>query len=113
MIKTLLHRTFSISSNWNCFNEEVQKIKQRLINNNFPLSVVNKEIKSFINLKTNPKNESRACDNMIKLFFCNQMSTNYKQREKNLNHIIKSNINAKNNKRVKLNIYYRNKKLKI
>ena len=37
VVKTFLHRAYNISSNWNLFHSEVTRIKQLLINNNFPI----------------------------------------------------------------------------
>jgi hypothetical protein len=52
-------------------------------------------------------------NNAIKLFFRNQMSNTYKQTEKEMQTIIHQNVKpTENNKKLKLFIYYKNKKLK-
>ena len=49
----------------------------------------------------------------INLYFCNQMSSNHLERESQLKNIIKKNIKSKlTNSTIKLNTYYKNKKLK-
>ena len=37
VIKTFLHRAYNVCSTWNTFHSEVRRIKQLLINNNFPI----------------------------------------------------------------------------
>jgi DNA-binding HxlR family transcriptional regulator len=51
--------------------------------------------------------------NTINLFYQNQMTSNYKMEEQRLQDIVTRNIISRNdNERVKLHIYYRNRKLK-
>jgi len=40
VIKTLLHRGYKVCSNWHNFNTEINRIKQLLTNNNFPMRVI-------------------------------------------------------------------------
>ena len=61
VIKTLLHRAFLISSTWQSFTAELTRIKQTLINNNFPLSLVDKIIKNFLDTKF--RDETRRNEN--------------------------------------------------
>ena len=50
VIKTLLQRPKydAICSNWELFHLEVTKIKQRLVNNNLPMNIINKVLNKFI-----------------------------------------------------------------
>ena len=48
-VKTLLYRCYHISSNWNAFHEEIQFLKDFFMNNNYPLSIVENCISSFLN----------------------------------------------------------------
>ena len=52
VIKTLIHRAFEICSNWELFHIEVIKIKQRLVNHNFPIKVIDNVLNKFISCKT-------------------------------------------------------------
>ena len=55
LIKTLLHRAFEISSSWNFFDQEKQTIKNLLIKNLHPSSLIDKEIKKFLENKFTAK----------------------------------------------------------
>jgi hypothetical protein len=51
VIKTLLHRAYNICSDWQSFHSEVRRIKQLLVNNNFPLTLVDRIINNFLEVK--------------------------------------------------------------
>ena len=51
VIKNFLHRAYVICSNWDNLTAEIGRIKQLLINNNFPNSIVDATISSFISKK--------------------------------------------------------------
>ena len=55
VIKNFLHRSHKICSTWELFMYEVDRIKQMLINNNFPNAVVDLQIRKFI-AKKRPHN---------------------------------------------------------
>lgn len=113
VIKTLLHRAYLISSNWDNLHSEITRIRQNLINNNFPLCLVDKTINHFLNTKLNPKETNIEQKENISLFFCNQMTENYKQREKHLLNIVEKNIKCKQkNSKLRLHIFYKNTKIK-
>lgn len=95
-------------------HSELIRIKQTLINNNFPLYLVDKTINNFLNTKSSLVKESNVKQkDEIPLFFCNQMTENFKQREKQLKNIIKKNVVPKQqNTELNFNIYYKNMKIK-
>ena len=85
-------------SSWELFNEEVVRIKQLLVNNNFPNQTVDRTIKNYLDRKfansnidslqdeTNrtakPTVNAETCDDeTTKLFYENQMTSSYKQEE--------------------------------
>jgi len=110
VIKTLLYRGYNHCSNWQIFDEEIQRIKQLLTNNNFPMQLIDRTIHDFINRKLKPSSVTTSTN--TKFFFQNQMSSNYKVEEKRLKEIFYKNVKpvtAENS--VSLNIYYRNPKL--
>jgi len=114
VIKTMLHRAYKVSNNWFNFNSEIKRLKQLFTNNNFPMSVIDKEINAFMDKKLNIENNSNTEDTQfidISFYYRNQMSSQYKQEEKNLRKIIHDNITAKENHKVNLFIYYKNLKL--
>jgi len=110
-VKTFLHRAYHVSNSWLEFDQEVNRIKQLLTNNSYPMLFVEKIISNFLNSKIN--NDATNPKNYIELYYENQMSTNYKQDERQLNNIIKNNISATDeNYNIKLTVFYKNKKIK-
>lgn len=113
VIKTLLHRAFIVCSTWDLFHREVERLKQLFVNNNFPMKTIDNEIKSFLDKRCSGQSNTNINADNIKLFFKNQMSTQYKQQEESLKCIIGKNVIPVNTeKKVTLNIYYKNKTLK-
>ena len=113
IIKTLLHRAKLICSTWQYFHQETTRLKQILVNNGYPLSMIDKEIKNFLNVYYNKKENQQNDTKSINLYFRNQMTNNYKQRENQLRKIINNNIKEKTiNSKINLQIYYKNMKLK-
>ena len=110
-IKTLLHRGFAVSGSWSAFHAEVTRIKCLLNNNNFPIKLIDKEIKKFVNSKVNIAEKKVKSD--INLYFCNRMTEHHENEEKKLKSIISNHVHPSNdNYKVNLNIYYRNLKIK-
>ena len=91
-----------------------------LINNNFPNAKVDAEIRKFIGKKraantqaSDSPVENAPSDEDITLFYRNQMTKEYKRDESNLRRVIRNSVKATDDtKRIKLIIYYRNKKLR-
>jgi hypothetical protein len=108
VIKTFLHRAYTVCSDWKSLDQEINRIKQMLVNNNFPISLIDKEIKNFMNGKF--KKEKQEQKDKIKIYFKGQMTSQYKQQEDQLKSIVKKNIVS--NKIIIPTIYYKNKKLK-
>ena len=95
IIKTFLHRGYHISSTPELFQLEVARIKQLLTNNNFPMKLIDKTVKKFIESKANQQNNTAtATDEKLKinLFFKNQMNCNYKTDEIHLRRPIDRHI---------------------
>ena len=51
VIHTLLHRAYLICSTWEAFSDEIDRLKQLLVNNNFPLYEIDNTINKFLNAK--------------------------------------------------------------
>ena len=51
LIKTLIHRTYQISSSWTSFNEEISNVKHLLMKNMYPSYVIDKQVKRFLHNK--------------------------------------------------------------
>ena len=114
LIKSILHRAYAICSNWNEISREIDRLKQLFTNNNYPLSVVESVIHKFISEKvTSSDNSTVSKPDSIELYFKNQMTLNYKQDEKQLKTILSKNLKPiDSNKKIRLVIYYKSKKLK-
>lgn len=111
VIKTMINRAYKICSTWETFHCELKRLRQLFTNNNFPIDIIEKTISTFLNKKHGEHHESTNTNNEVSLFYRNQMSSQYKQEENNINKIISENIIPNNNKTVKLLIYYKNRKL--
>ena len=111
VIKGFLHRAYHVSQNWLIFDTEVQRIKQLLTNNNFPMSIIDETVNKFINNILS--NTIKTKGETVQLFFQSQMCSNYRLQEHQLQKIIADNVKSTNkNCKVQLQIYYRNRKLK-
>ena len=81
--RTLLHRTFMISSSCFLFHEEVAKIKHYLEKNSYPLRF-DKQDKFFLENKINQKNDTvNATNNVLnyyKLPYIGHISTDVKRK---------------------------------
>jgi hypothetical protein len=114
VIKGMLYRGYHISSDWNIFHEEIERIKQTLTNNNFPMNLIDNTINKF--MKTINDKHRQANDNSgknVSFYYKSQMTSNYKIEEKQLNSIFSTHVKGfTDDVKVKLNIYYKNKKLK-
>ena len=76
-IKTLLHRAFSICSTWSLLHDELEKLKCYFHSNGYPLDLIEKHIKRFINNKfdnTKPNNTSEKETKFITLPFSGHFS---------------------------------------
>jgi hypothetical protein len=112
VIRTFLHRAYRICSSWELLHSEMQRIKQLLTNNNYPITVIEKEIHNFLQRKLNEKDISSKPE-LIKLYYKNQFNSNYKHEEKQLRKIIENNVKPTSSTgEVKLLIYYQARKLK-
>ena len=113
VIKSFLHRAFHISCDWNTFHEEVERIRQMLVNNNFPVNIVDKTISIFLKKINQTNNNNDTTNKDIKIFYRSQMSSNYQQEETKLSNIIQKNIKSVDEeKQLKIIIYYKTKKFK-
>ena len=51
LIKCLIDRSFKICNNWNSFHNDIENIKSSLIKNAYPLFLINKVIKKYLDYK--------------------------------------------------------------
>ena len=111
VIKSYLRRAYKISSTWQHFHQEIERVKQLLINNNFCNRNVDKEISAF--LTRNLSNiQHQETPNNINIFYKNQMHNNHKTDEKVIKRIMQQNVKCTDtSNNLKLIVYYKNKKV--
>ena len=109
-ITSLINRAYKICSNWNNFNEEIERLKQVFVNNNYPNDIFDSVVKNFIEKKISGQTKEQE-NNKINLYYENQMSLNYKVDEKILKDIIKTKTKCINDKdSLNVIIYYKSLK---
>ena len=88
LIKTLIHRTYEISSSWASFNEEISNVKHLLMKNMYPSYVIDKQVKRFLHNKfsTNYCNAVKESKTTLhyKLPYIGSFSNNTKKKIKEL-----------------------------
>jgi len=113
IIKTLLNRGFRISSNWSLFHEEINRIKQLLTNNNFPMKIIDETVQKFMDKIYNNTSPAAVPNEKISIYYESQMTSYYKTEERRLKEIIYSNVlPSDESKLIQVIIYYRNRKMK-
>jgi len=78
------------------------------------MTLIEEEVRKFVEKKyTQVETTDENVSNDIKLFYKNQMTSQYKQEENNLRNILMKHVKTNNdNDKIKINIYYKNRKLK-
>ena len=110
VINSYLNRAYTTSTTWNDFNSEINQIKQTLINNNYPNTIVDKHINKFINTKFQQNSPDNKFNN-INIYYKSQMHSNYKLDERIMKNILYENIRPTSpQNKVKLITYYNNRK---
>ena len=111
IVKTLVHRAYRICSDWTPFHDEMTRIKQRLVNADYPLHLVDDLIsRTLSKLIKNPKPENESTD--INFFLENKNPFQMVKEETSLRNILQRHlIPTSKEKRIQVKIFYRNKKL--
>ena len=108
VVVNYINRAYNYSQNWQTFHNELEHIKQMLINNNYSNSLVDHEIHKYLDNKFSQSNHEKH--NSIPIYYHNQMHSNYKIDERVLKEIIHNNVNCINQQdKINLIIYYKNK----
>ncbi|XP_076037240.1 uncharacterized protein LOC143022776 [Oratosquilla oratoria] len=109
VVRAYVARAFKICSSWSLLHQELNRIKQILTNNGFPLKDIDNEIKTKMDLVNTTALDESSKFNNINLYYQNTMSSGYKKDEKVLKEIIKKNCTpTKEGDKLNLIIYYRN-----
>lgn len=114
VIVSYVKRAWTTCSSNESFTSEISRVKQVLVNNGYPNTLIDKTIKNFMNkihpiAQTNNSNPGEK----FSVFYKNQMNSAYKIDEKVLKKIINDNVKCKKeNSELQLVIYYNNMKTK-
>ena len=108
VITSYLNRAYKVTSNWQHFHQEINHIKQVLINNNYTNREVDNHIRIYLDKKFNNNVNNNDNKNNINIFYKNQWHENYKIEERIIKNIIKTNIKCKqSNDKINIIIYYK------
>ena len=112
VVMSYLNRAYKVSHSWKNFHDEVQNMKQILINNNYSNSQVDALIRNFLHKKIENSHKTHEdTKTTITLFYNNQMHRNYKIEERMLRGIIHSNTRCtEKDQRLRIIFYYKNSK---
>lgn len=107
-----LHRAYLITQDWADFQVEVERIRVRLIDNNYSNSEINQLITFFINSKTNLRNQTSTTDKkleVLQIYYRAQIHNGYKIDETIIRSIIKKNVQiaSPSTHKLSFNIYYK------
>ena len=99
LVKCLIDRSFKISNNWNSFHNDIENIKSNLIKNAYPLFLINKVIKKYLDYKFS-SNQNQLKDksdiHYVKLPYINNLSHHIKNiLSKLCKEFCKENFNIK------------------
>ena len=102
---------YAVCSSWVELHQEIERIQQLFVNNNFPMCLIDETVRSFLSSRIG--GNGAVCDKQpINFYFKNQMSATYKQDEKQLMDIFHKHVSPSDpSNEVKLTIYYKSKKL--
>ena len=111
-ISAYIRRALTHCSSWKSTTDEIDNATQMLLNNGYSNKEVSRITKQTIDAwYTNNNEAANNEDHVIKLFHKNQFHNNYKKDEKALRNIINENVTVSDeNAKLKLVIYYKNKK---
>ena len=89
LIKTLIDRTFKITSSWKLFNKDIKDVKTILKKNNFLPNLINQNIKSYLNDKYSNSNKEWAQESTSRYFKLAYIGGFSSYTEKRIKDIIK------------------------
>ena len=100
-----------ISSTWEIFRAELQRITQVLVNNDFPITLIDSVTSQFMDEKFD-SNQPTNCNKVI-IYYKNQFTSSSLSEEKRITGIIKKYVHTtQDDKTLDLRIYYQNRKLR-
>jgi hypothetical protein len=110
-IRALIQRAFKTCSSENDLNMELRNCKRILVNNGFTNRTIDTEISKLRMYQNRLNHEPETDANVTTIYYENQMTSGYKADERILHSIVHNNIVNVTNNKIKLLIYYKNKKI--
>ena len=112
VIRSFIRRAFKYCSDWKSTHQELQRSKQILVNNGYTNTEVDAEIQNQMTRHHQPQQRQNQTEQIIQVFYRNQMSPSYRVDERVLRDIIKKNVKCTlPNTRLQITIYYKNTKV--
>ena len=110
VINNYLNRAYKISDSWQDFHREILYVKQVLVNNNYPNTLVDTQLKKFLDQKHSSGNNIQS-KNLIPIYYENQMHENYRLEERIIKNIVYDNTRCLHGEsKLNLIFYYKNAK---
>ena len=107
-VSALIHRTFKISSNWQLFDNTINKLEQTFINYGYPNKLFDSILQNYLNKKCTVSSKNIAPPNTHNIYYQNQFSNSYKTDERIIKQIVKDNTKCVNESDLlKITIYYK------
>lgn len=115
VIRTYVKRAIKTCSCWQLVSQELDRVKQMLVNNGYSCTEIDNEIKAALDIyhagkTSNTQTCSENGEQTHKLYYKNQMNSGYKEDEKALKDIIHKNVHPKPGHKIKTIIYYKSVK---
>ncbi|KAF0303685.1 Protein/nucleic acid deglycase DJ-1 [Amphibalanus amphitrite] len=108
VVRAYVHRALRHCSSWPLVHQELQRIKQVLVNNNYDLATIDQQIQSIVNNHITKGSQTTSNEgNVISLYYKSQMTSGYRAEESALKNIIRRNCKPVHPEdRIKISIYY-------
>ena len=111
VVVNYLNRAYKVTTNWTDFSQEMQHIKQMLVNNNYSNQKIGNLMKNFIEKKMTVTANVQPEIKPLNIFYNNQMHNNYKIEERVVKDIIHNNVKSTEpNQRINVTFYYKNQR---
>ena len=111
VIGAYVRRAISHCSSWIALDSELQRASQVLVNNDYSINDINREINKQLSKFIESQQRTSSQQSLLKLYYRNYMSTGYKVDERILTDIVRRGvIPVHEEDSVQLTIYYKNKK---
>ena len=110
-INSYIRRALSHCSTWDSTHQELQRLTQVLVNNGYRNTDITNAIKTAMDKYHSPTSSPNDENNIIKLYYKNHMSTQYREEEQAIKDIVKKNVTPTDpDTTIKLTIYYQSRK---